>query len=90
MKNYIRLMRVHHYIKNILVLTPLLFSGQLFDQKKMMDSMMGFVCFCLLSSIIYIINDINDREHDKNHPVKCKRPIASGAIAVPNARIFFI
>lgn len=87
MKNYIRLMRVHHYIKNILVLTPLLFSGQLFDQKKMMDSMMGFVCFCLLSSIIYIINDINDREHDKNHPVKCKRPIASGAIAVPNAII---
>ena len=39
MKNYIRLMRVHHYIKNILVLTPLLFSGQLFDQKKIQDAM---------------------------------------------------
>ena len=73
-------MRIHHYIKNCLIFAALACSGQLFQQGKLLSGLAGFSAFCLVSSAVYIINDIRDREKDLHHPTKCNRPIASGAI----------
>lgn len=80
MKEYIRLLRVKHYIKNFLVFIPLFFSGQIFDVDKIIRASLGFVAFCLVSSAVYILNDYKDIEKDKNHPKKKNRPLASGKI----------
>jgi 4-hydroxybenzoate polyprenyltransferase len=84
-KKYLKLMRVHHYIKNFLVLAPLACSGQFFHTKKLFAGIAGFVTFCLISSVVYIINDIRDKEKDRCHPTKCNRPIASGDISEKQA-----
>lgn len=85
MKHYIKLMRPHHYIKNILIFAALACSGQLFDLEKLIHGCLGFAAFCLVSSVVYIINDIRDVEKDRNHPTKCHRPIAAGTVPVRNA-----
>lgn len=85
MKEYIRLLRPKHCIKNILVLLPLVFSGQLFDPKLLGRATGAFVAFSALASLVYIINDIRDAERDRQHPTKCRRPIASGAVPVSHA-----
>jgi len=81
MKKYLKLMRVKHYIKNLLVFLPFVFSGQLFEQFYLVRAVTGFFAFCLLSSAIYIFNDIRDAEQDRLHPKKKSRPIASGAVS---------
>jgi hypothetical protein len=85
MKPYLKLMRPHHYIKNFLVFAALACSGQLFDPGKLLSGGLGFVAFCLISSVVYIINDIRDVEKDRQHPTKCKRPIAAGTVSIKNA-----
>ena len=84
-KDYIRLMRVHHYIKNFLIFAALACSGQLFCWEKLLTALIGFGAFCAASSAVYLINDIRDREKDMLHPVKCRRPIASGRVPEKNA-----
>lgn len=78
-------MRVHHYIKNFLVFAALAFSGQFFDTKKLINGGIGFITFCAISSVIYIINDMRDCEKDHVHPVKCNRPIAAGQVSLRQA-----
>lgn len=85
MKAYIRLLRPKHCIKNILVLLPLVFSGRLFERDLQGQTAAAFVAFCLVASMVYIINDIKDAERDRQHPTKCRRPIASGAVPVSHA-----
>ena len=87
-KYFIKEMRVHHYIKNILVLIPLACSGQFFSREKFIPSIYAFLSFCFISSAIYFINDIRDIEKDRNHPVKRSRPIAAGQISVKSAVVF--
>lgn len=87
MKDYIRLLRPKHYLKNVLVLLPLFFSGRLFEWPVCRKGLAGFAAFCVLSSLIYIINDIRDIESDRLHPTKCKRPLASGAVSVSAALV---
>lgn len=86
-KEYIRLMRVHHYIKNLLVFAPLACGRQLFLLNKFMGAFAGFMAFCMISSVVYIINDIRDQEKDRLHPTKCNRPIASGKVTPNKALI---
>lgn len=74
-----------HYIKNLLVFLPLIFSGQLTERQPLLQTVCGFAAFCLLSSVIYIINDIQDVDKDRCHPTKCRRPIAAGQVAIPAA-----
>ena len=88
MKNYIKLMRPKHYLKNILIMLPLVFSGSIFDVKKDIVTILGLLSFCFAASFVYVINDIKDREKDKLHEKKKNRPIASGMISVRNAIIF--
>lgn len=81
MKDYIKLLRVKHYIKNLLVFVPLIFDGSLFEITKLCRAGIGFACFCLVSSAVYILNDYRDIEKDKKHPTKKNRPLASGRIS---------
>ncbi len=89
MKNYIKLMRPKHYIKNLLIFLPLVFNGTLFNE-NFYQAILGFICFCLMASGIYVINDIKDKDKDKIHKTKCNRPIASGKISIKNAITFLI
>ena len=81
MKHYLKLVRVKHYIKNLLIFAPLIFSGKLFDVPLLLRTCVAFVSFCLISSVVYIINDIKDVEKDRLHSTKRLRPIASGAVS---------
>ena len=84
--NIIRLMRPKQWIKNIFVLAPLIFSGLFVNFNAVNDALFAMFLFCVASSATYVINDIQDIEHDRSHPLKSKtRPLASGAVAVPNA-----
>jgi 4-hydroxybenzoate polyprenyltransferase len=78
--DYLRLLRPKQWIKNLFVFAALIFARDLFQPPLLGLTAVAFVCFCLASSGVYIINDILDVEHDRNHPVKCHRPIASGRI----------
>lgn len=81
---YLRLMRVRHYIKNLLVFFPLVFSKQI-NPNLLLKCFCAFVSFCMTASIVYIINDLCDAPKDRKHPVKCHRPIASGEVSKPSA-----
>lgn len=81
MYTIIRLMRPKHYIKNFLIFVPVVFAKKLLEPWAFLQAAVGFVVFSLLASAIYIINDIRDVEEDRRHPVKCSRPIASGAVS---------
>lgn len=89
-KYYIKEMRMHHYIKNLLVFVPLACSGQFFNYGKLIASIYAFLSFCFISSAIYFINDIRDIEKDRNHPTKRNRPIAAGQISVKSAIVFTV
>ncbi|OJU08903.1 MAG: prenyltransferase, partial [Clostridiales bacterium 43-6] len=81
MKKYLKLLRVKHYMKNLLIFLPFIFSGQFFQSHYLASAMIGFFAFSLLSSAIYIFNDIRDAESDRMHPTKKNRPIASGEVS---------
>lgn len=80
LKKYLRLFRIHHYLKNFLIFLPIIFSGNLFDLQRFGICVLGFVVFNLVASSIYVINDIRDVEADRRHPVKKFRPLARGEI----------
>ncbi len=87
-KNYLKLLRLPQWIKNLFVFVPLVFSQHLFDREYFLISLSGFILFCITSSLVYIINDIIDLEADKAHPVKKLRPLPSGKISRINAILF--
>lgn len=88
LKPYVRLLRTSHWIKNLFVFAPVLFSKHFFGINYLREVALGFVIFSIVSSIVYIFNDIIDAEADRAHPVKKFRPIASGIVPVRNAVIF--
>lgn len=89
-RNYLKLMRVKHYIKNLLIFAPLIFSGDFFYGNNIFVVFGGSIAFSLLSSVVYIINDLHDVEKDRKHPSKCKRPLASGSVSRKQAYILAI
>lgn len=82
----LRLLRVKDWIKNFFIFMPLIFSKNLFVFQPMYKASLGFIFFSLVSSIVYIFNDIKDVEVDRKHPKKKNRPIASGAISIGQAQ----
>lgn len=84
---YIRLMRPWQWVKNLLVFAPLFFAVEVFHLEPLTKSLLAFTAFCLVSSLIYVVNDIYDRDQDKLHPTKKNRPIASGETSVQNATV---
>lgn len=87
--NYLKLIRVKHYIKNFLIFFPLIFSRKIF-LSNVINTTYGFISFSLMASTIYIINDIKDKEKDKLHSTKKFRPIASGKISIKKALILSV
>src|SRR5579864_1845356 len=78
-------LRPGQWTKNLLVFAGLLFGRRLFDPAADERAVGAFMVFCMLSGVVYLINDIADRHTDRQHPLKARRPIASGAVTVPQA-----
>jgi decaprenyl-phosphate phosphoribosyltransferase len=87
---YLKLLRPKDWAKNLFLFIPLFFAGEIFNRQKFEHVLLGVLAFCCVASSIYIINDYRDREDDRKHPVKCKRPLASGAVSGPVALVICI
>lgn len=74
-------MRPRQWAKNLVLFAALLFSRNALDDGKLLLSLTAFAAFCLISSALYLVNDVADRQRDRLHPVKRLRPIASGALS---------
>jgi len=83
MKNLIRLIRPKQWIKNLIVLLPVFFGGALLHPSAIYAGLITALSFSFAASSIYCLNGIIDIEDDKHHPIKCNRPLASGAISIP-------
>lgn len=79
-KNYISLFRVEQYVKNLFIFLPLFFALKITQIDLLLNNLIAFLCFSLLASAVYILNDYKDIEEDKKHPVKKDRPLAAGLI----------
>ena len=75
-------LRPRQWVKNLLVLAPLLFSQNLLVPEAVVRALAAFALFCLASSSVYLLNDIQDYKKDRLHPTKRRRPIASGELGV--------
>lgn len=84
---FVESMRVVHWVKNAFVAAPILFAGRIGDWRAWEECLMAVAAFCLLSSGIYMINDVLDLSADRAHPVKCRRAVASGRLKVAPACI---
>jgi 4-hydroxybenzoate polyprenyltransferase len=82
---FLQIVRPLHWTKNIFVFAALVFGQKLNEPSSVGWAIYGFFCFCLASSAVYILNDIIDRERDRLHPEKCKRPIAAGSVKIGSA-----
>lgn len=77
----IRSMRPTQWLKNVLVFAPLIFAHQALEPHALLRSLAVFALFCLASGAVYLVNDLLDRDSDREHPVKCRRPIAAGELS---------
>lgn len=89
-KLVLQLIRVKQWYKNLLVFAPLLFGDLLFSTDVLFPVIDAVLIFCMISGIIYILNDINDKDRDSYHPKKKKRPLPSGLITVREALFIVI
>lgn len=88
MKTYIELLRPHQWLKSLLLLFPPFLGGTLWQTDSISVLILPLISFSAGASGIYIINDIFDRDLDKNHPAKSRRPLPSGRIKLPEAMVF--
>lgn len=82
---YLKLARPEQWSKNVFLLAGLIFGHKLTDPTAVTHVLLGFACFSLVASAVYVFNDIHDREEDRLHPRKKNRPIASGRVPVGSA-----
>ena len=78
------------WIKNFAIFAAAILNGELMSPDVFVDSLLAFICFCLLSSSSYLVNDILDIENDRKHPFKKNRPIARGDVSVKTAIVFVV
>jgi 4-hydroxybenzoate polyprenyltransferase len=86
-KHLLKSMRPKQWTKNVAVFAALIFDRQLFQQDALFRTMAGFILFCLVSSSVYLFNDIMDIESDRKHPTKRNRPIAAGKLSITAALV---
>ena len=86
-KNYMKILRPKQWMKNFFVMLPLFFGGELFNGKALLAGAITFLAYSFAASSIYCFNDILDVDDDRRHPVKCLRPIASGAVSASVAYV---
>ncbi len=80
--DFLKLIRVRQWVKNLFLFLPLIFGGRLLSSSDVWHGLEAFICFSFAASSIYVVNDILDRKADREHPVKHSRPIASGRVSV--------
>jgi 4-hydroxybenzoate polyprenyltransferase len=78
-------LRPTQWTKNLIIFAALIFGQRLLDSSAVLTSIIAFAVFCALSGVVYLVNDVADREADRKHPTKRMRPIASGDLPVPVA-----
>jgi len=78
-------LRPRQWTKNVLLLAGIVFGRRLFDPQAVARAGLALVVFCVLSSVVYLLNDVLDRDQDRRHPLKMHRPVASGALSVTAA-----
>jgi 4-hydroxybenzoate polyprenyltransferase len=81
----IKSMRPRQWLKNVFIFAALVFDRKLANTQALVATILGFILFCLISSAVYLLNDIGDIEADRNHPKKRLRPLPSGQLPVPVA-----
>jgi decaprenyl-phosphate phosphoribosyltransferase len=84
-KNYLDLLRVEQYVKNLFIFLPLFFALKITSIDLLVNNLIAFLCFSLLASAVYILNDYKDIEEDRRHPIKKNRPLAAGIISYKKA-----
>jgi decaprenyl-phosphate phosphoribosyltransferase len=84
----LKTMRPKQWFKNVFVLAPIVFAKNLFHAEVLLRALAAFFVFSLLAGAIYTLNDVVDVEADRNHPTKCKRPIAAGIVSEKQATSF--
>jgi len=84
---WLHVLRAPHWVKNVIVLFPVLFGMRLSDPRAWAEAGIAFAAFCLAASAAYVFNDICDRRSDRHHPRKKDRPIAAGRIGVAAATV---
>ena len=87
---WVRMLRVHQWIKNVLVLVPALTSHRVFELPVLAHGLLAFILFSIVASAIYIANDLLDLPADRMHPDKRNRPIAAGIISIPAAIVCMV
>src|SRR5215208_6754947 len=78
----VRSLRPEQWTKNLIIFAGLIFGQRLLDPSAVLTSIAAFGVFCALSGVVYLVNDVADRDADRQHPLKRHRPIAAGAVAV--------
>lgn len=89
MYSVIKLLRPHQYIKNGFVLLGPLFAHQ-WSTQTLTEAALAFFAFCCMASAVYILNDIMDIDADREHPIKCNRPLPSGEVSLPLAKLLLL
>ncbi len=89
-KRILQLLRVEHWVKNFFLFIPAFFAARLSEPLILERAVIGFIAFSLVASAVYVLNDLIDAPQDRNHPDKCRRPIASGAVRPRVARVIML
>lgn len=89
LRAYVKALRLQQWSKNILVFVPVVMAHRFLDAGAVGNALAAFICFGLVASAIYLMNDIMDLRQDRRHPSKCRRPFASGAIPVSQGLFLF-
>lgn len=87
LRAFVRAIRPHQWMKNMLILVPVVTSHQLADRPMMLSALLAFVSFCLCTSSVYLLNDLLDLSADRRHPRKRFRPLAAGDLPIQSAVI---
>ncbi|GAB4403867.1 MAG: decaprenyl-phosphate phosphoribosyltransferase [Bacteroidia bacterium] len=90
LKDYLLLMRPHQYIKNLVLFLPAVFALRIVEPVVVLRTLVAFACFSLVASAVYILNDYLDREADRQHPEKSKRPLAAGTVPAQTALLLMV
>lgn len=80
-RTLLRAIRIHQWLKNLLLFVPLLAGHKVWDLTADLNAVLGFLAFGLCASSVYLLNDLLDMEADRSHPIKHKRPLASGEMS---------
>lgn len=81
--DFFKVIRVHQYVKNLLIFVPIILAQQFFNTVVVEKTFLGFVSFCFLASSVYVLNDLLDLDSDRQHVNKSRRALASGSLSIP-------